>query len=93
MTASRALSGSTSVTMTWAPAPLGAHGQAAAAPAVAGDDEVQAGQQDVGRPEDAVERALARAVAVVEEVLGLGVVDGDDGIAEDVVAGPCSSGG
>ena len=77
MAASRARSGSTSVTMTWRPA-LGPHGDARAAPAVAADDEVLARQQDVGGADDAVDRALAGAVAVVEEVLGVGVVDGDD---------------
>ena len=58
---------------------LGAHGNALAAPAVAADNEVLPCQQDVGGADDAVDGALARAVAVVEEVLGLRVVDGDDG--------------
>ena len=53
------------------------HRDALAAPAVAGDDDRLAGQQDVGGAQDAVDRALAGAVAVVEEVLGVGVVDGD----------------
>ena len=44
---------------------------ALAAPAVAADDDLPARQQRVGRPDHAVDRALARAVAVVEEVLGL----------------------
>ena len=50
---------------------LGAHGNALAAPAVAADDEILARQQDVGGADDAVDGALAGAVAVVEEVLGL----------------------
>ena len=48
----------------------GPHRDAPAAPAVAGDDEVT-GDQDIGRAHDAVQRALARAVAIVEEVLGV----------------------
>ena len=44
---------------------------ALAAPAVAADDDLPAGQQHVGGADDAVDRALAGAVAVVEEVLGL----------------------
>ena len=59
-----------------------AAGEPAAAPAVAADDEHAAGQQHVGRADDAVERRLAGAVAVVEEMLGLRVVDGDHGEGE-----------
>ena len=55
---------------------------AAADPAVAGDDELLAGEQDVRRADDAVDRRLARAVAVVEQVLRQRVVDGDDREAE-----------
>ena len=47
-------------------------------PAVARDDDLPAGDEDVRRPEDAIEGALAGAVAVVEEVLGLRLVDRDD---------------
>ena len=57
---------------------LGAHRDAVAAPAVADHDDAEPGDQHVGRPDHAVERRLAGAVAVVEEVLGVGVVDGDD---------------
>ena len=46
---------------------LGAHGDAASAPAVAGDDYAHAGEQHVGGANDAVESGLARAVAIVEE--------------------------
>ena len=58
---------------------LHAHREAAAAPAVAGDADGAPGDQDVGGADDAVEGALAGAVAVVEHVLGVGLVDGDDG--------------
>ena len=66
---------------------LGAHGHAASAPAVAGDDHAQAGEQQVGGAQDAVERGLAGAVAIVEHVLGLRVVDGDDRILQRAVLG------
>ncbi len=69
---------------------LGAHAErshrdAAAAPAVAADDEHLAGDQDVGGAQDAVEHALAGAVAIVEQVLGVGVVDRDHRIFEGAV--------
>ena len=64
--------------MTLAAEPARPHRDAPAAPAVAGDDDVQARDEQVRGADDAVERRLARAVAVVEEVLGLGLVDGDD---------------
>ena len=62
-------------------------GDPLADPAVAGDDDLAAGDEDVGRPQDPVERALAGPVAVVEEVLGLGLVDRDDREAEGAVGG------
>ncbi len=60
---------------------------ALADPAVAGDDDLAAGDEDVGRAQDPVERALAGPVPVVEEVLGLGLVDGHDREAEGAVGG------
>ena len=63
----------------------GPHRDAAPDPAVAGDDEPLAGEQHVRRADDAVDRRLARAVAVVEEVLRLRLVDGDDREAEHAV--------
>ncbi len=57
---------------------FGAHGDAASAPAVASDDNAEAREQQVRGANDAVERGLAGAVAIVEEVLGERVVDGDD---------------
>ena len=62
--------------------PLRPRCDAAADPAVAGDDEPLAGEQDVRRADDPVDRRLARAVAVVEHVLRLRLVDGDDREAE-----------
>ena len=53
-------------------------GQAAPGPAVAEDDEGLPGEQDVRRAQDAVERGLAGAVVVVEDALGVRLVDGDD---------------
>ena len=66
---------------------FGAHGDAASAPAVAGDDDAHAREQHVGGANDAVERGLACAVAIVEEMLGERVVDGDDGILQRAVLG------
>src|SRR5438067_8165298 len=60
------------------PHPLRAHGEAAAAPAVAEDYEDAAREQTVGRAHHAVDRRLPGAVTVVEHVLGQGVVDADD---------------
>ena len=59
-----------------------AEGDAASAPAVAGEDHRLARPEDVGGSGDSVEGALARAVAVVEEVLRVGVIDGDDRVLE-----------
>ena len=60
---------------------VGAHatsavGNTTAAPAIAGHDEVLASQQHVGCADDAINGGLAGAIAVVEKVLGHGVVDG-----------------
>jgi hypothetical protein len=56
-------------------------------PAVAGDDDLPTGEQDVRRPEDPVDRRLAGPVAVVEEVLRLGLVDRHDREPEREVGG------
>ena len=66
------------MTITCDAEPLGPHGDAAPDPAVAGDDELLAGEQHVGRADDPVDRRLSRAVPVVEEVLRARLVDGDD---------------
>ena len=66
--------------------PARAHRHAAADPAVAGDDEGLAREQHVRRADDPVDRRLAGAVAVVEEVLRLRVVDRDDREAELALA-------
>ena len=58
----------------------------AAAPAVARDDELRSGEQLVRRAHDPVDRRLARAVAVVEQVLRVRLVDGDDREAERAVS-------
>ena len=64
---------------------LGPHCNALAAPAVARNDDPPAREQHVGGADHAVDRALAGAIAVIEEVLGFGVVDGDHGQLEDSV--------
>ena len=54
---------------------FGAHGNALAAPTVAADDKVLAGQQHIGGADNAINGALPGAIAVVEEVLSLRIVD------------------
>jgi hypothetical protein len=49
----------------------GTHGDAAADPAVPADDEAAAGEKHVRGADDPVDRGLAGAVAVVEEMLRL----------------------
>ena len=66
--------------------PTGARCDAATDPAVAGDDEALACEQYVRRADDPVDRRLTGAVTVVEQVLRLRVVDGDDREAERTVA-------
>ena len=87
MSASSARTGSTSTIATWAPMAVHPRRDALAHPAVAGDDDLATGEQDVRGAQDAVDRRLAGAVAVVEEVLGLGLVDGHDREAERAVGG------
>ena len=70
ITASSARSGSTSVTMTRAPRPRRAIRDAARAPAVPADDEHPAREQQIRRADDAVNRGLPGAVAIVEEMFG-----------------------
>ncbi len=65
------------------PHAVGPHGKPPGTPAIAADNEDRARNQAVRRTNDAVECALARPVAVVEHVLGLGVVHGDDGKAQN----------
>src|SRR5882672_10997245 len=66
---------------------LRAHGDTAPAPTVTGDHDFEASEQHIGGANDAVNRGLARAVAVVEEMLGHRVVRGDDGILQGSVVG------
>ena len=59
---------------------------AAPDPAVAGDDEAPPREEHVRRPDDPVDRRLARAVAVVEQVLRPRLVDRDHREAELALA-------
>ena len=61
------------------PQSVGPHRQPAGTPAVSADDEDRTRHEAVRRPDDPVDRALARSVTVVEQVFRLSVVDGDDG--------------
>ena len=63
-----------------------AQGHALAAPAVAGHDDIFARDYQVRRAHDAVPDALARAVAVVEQVLAVRVVHHHHGEGQDAVA-------
>ncbi len=74
ITASSARMGSVSVTMTFAPSPFAHERDALAAPAVAGYDNVFAGDDKICRAADTVPNALAGAVAVIEHVLAVGIV-------------------
>ena len=58
------------------------HGNAAAAPAVARHHRGLAREDQVGGVHDAVKSGLPRAVAVVEQVLAVGIVDVDHGVVE-----------
>ena len=53
--------------------------QSAAAPAVAGHHKLRPRQQKVRRPDNAVDRRLPRTVAIVEQMLGIGIVHRHDG--------------
>ena len=53
---------------------LGSHRHALAAPAIAGDNDIFPGHNQVGGPVDAIPDGLARAITVVEEMLAGGVV-------------------
>ena len=55
--------------------PLRTQGNALAAPAIAAHDHVLTGDDEIRRAHDAVPHGLARAVAVIEQVLAVGVID------------------
>jgi len=61
--------------------------QAPADPAVAGDHDITPGQEDVRRAEDPIHGRLARPVPVVEEMLGLRLIDRNHGEAQSPVGG------
>ena len=67
---------------------LGTHGHALAAPAVAGDHDSLAGDDQVGGVHDGGHDRLAGAVFVVIVVLGLGIVDGHHGAGKDTLPFP-----
>src|SRR5262249_35226092 len=59
--------------------------EAASAPAVARNHEFRSGKQEICRADDAVDGGLPGAVAIVEQVLGIGVVDSDDWVAQHAI--------
>src|SRR5712692_2304380 len=66
---------------------LGTHGHAAAAPAVTGNHYLQAGEEHVGGANDAVNRGLPSAIAIVEEVFSHRIIHGNDRILQRAVLG------
>src|SRR5215207_10000998 len=62
-----------------------AGGKTASAPAVACHYKILASQQDVGGADDTVNGRLTRAIAVIEQVLGQGIVYRDDREFQNVV--------
>src|SRR5438876_714802 len=66
---------------------LGAHGHAAATPAIPGDHNFETREEHIGGANNAVNGGLPGAVAIVKEVLGHGIVDGDDWILQGAVLG------
>ncbi len=69
---------------------LGAHSHAAPAPAVTGNDHLQAGEQHVGGANNAVNRGLPGAVTIVKEMLRHRVIHGDDGILQRAILSHCA---
>src|SRR5262249_14742062 len=63
----------------------GPTGQTATAPAVAGNNELRSGKEEICRANDAVDGGLAGTVAVVEKMFGIGIIDGYDRIAQDAI--------
>ena len=59
----------------------------ASAPAIAGDHEFRSREQKVCGADNAINRGLSRAVAIVEQVLRVGIVDGDDRITQHAFLG------
>ena len=74
--------GSTSVTITLAPSPRARMATPRPHQPYPATTTVQPGQQDIGGADDAVEGALARAVAIIEQMLGQRVVDRHDGVLQ-----------
>ena len=64
---------------------VGPGGDATAAPTVARYDDGLPGEEDVGGADNSIQRTLSRAVAIVEEVLGGGVVDGHNRVGQRAV--------
>jgi hypothetical protein len=61
----------------------GPHGDSTPTPTIAAHHEVGTGNEPVGGPDDPVDGALPRAVPVVEEMLRVRIVHGDDRVLED----------
>src|ERR1700728_1647886 len=66
---------------------FGAHGDALAAPTIAGNNHPKSCDQKIRGAQNTVNLRLTRTVAIVEEMLGERVVDGDGGIFQRAVFG------
>src|SRR5581483_8020157 len=61
---------------------MSTRGNTTTTPAIAENNQSTASNQDIGRTNNAIERTLSRAIAVVEHVLGIGIVDRQHGELE-----------
>ena len=66
---------------------MGAHSDTASAPAIPADHKHLAGDEDVSGTDDTVQAALPGAVAVIEQVFGVSIIDGNDRVFERAVPG------
>src|ERR1043166_5989348 len=60
----------------------GATRQSPSAPSIASHHKNRTGKQDIGSPQDPVNGGLARAVAIIEKMVRVGIVDRDNRIPQ-----------
>src|SRR4029077_7388352 len=56
---------------------FGAHGDATSAPAVASDDDFEPSDEQIRGAKHTIQSGLSGAVAIVKEILGLGIIHRD----------------
>ena len=69
------------------PHSLGSHCHAATAPTVACHHKGRTGQQPIGGPDDGIHRALTGSIPIVEQVFGVGVINGNYWIGQHAFGG------